>query len=158
MRQGERSEGPLEILKLLLALLVLALLSPLLIAALGIFFANQILVRVLVWAFWLPRGKDILFVYSDSPIWREYMTEQLLPLCKERAIVLNWSERRQWSRWSFKVHVFKSLSGDREFCPLIILFRPFLTEYFRFWQPFKDWKRGDHASLDALVTALKARL
>ena len=55
---------------------------------------------LLVWTLWLPRGKDILFVYSDSPIWRDYMTSEVLPLVHERAVVLNWSERKKWERWS----------------------------------------------------------
>ena len=39
-------------------------------------------------------AQDTLFIYSDSPIWREYMINEVLPLVHERAIVLNWSQRR----------------------------------------------------------------
>jgi hypothetical protein len=53
---------------------------------------------------WLPRGKDIIVVYSDSSIWHEYMTNEVLPLLQERAIVLNWSERNRWPRLPLRVH------------------------------------------------------
>ena len=58
---------------------------------------------LVIWSFWLTRGKDILFVYSDSPIWRDYMLTEMLPLVKGRAMVLNWSERNTWNKWSLRV-------------------------------------------------------
>jgi hypothetical protein len=98
---------------------------------------------MVVWLLWLPQGKDVLFVYSESPTWHEYMTTQILPLVQKRAIVLNWSERGKWTRWSFRVHVFHCFGGVHEFNPLVVLFRPFRrARAFRFWLPFKDWKRG----------------
>jgi hypothetical protein len=61
------------------------------------------LLYLLVWALWLPRGKDVLLVYWDSPIWHEYVTTQILPLVQDRAVVLNWSERKKWSHRSLGV-------------------------------------------------------
>jgi len=40
-------------------------------------------------------GRDILLVYSDSPIWHDYIEERILPHLGERAVVLNWSQCRQ---------------------------------------------------------------
>ena len=114
---------------------------------------------MLVWMLWLPKGKDVLFVYSDSPIWHEYMTTQILPPVRERAVVLNWSERNKWPRWSFRAHVFHYFGGDHEFNPLVVLFRPFRrARTFRFWLPFKGWKRGYKEPVERLRQELFSAL
>jgi hypothetical protein len=93
---------------------------------------------MLVWVLWLPRGKNVLLVYSDSPIWHEYMLTEVMPPLGKHAIVLNWSERSKWPWWSFRVYVFHCFAGDREFNPLVVLFRPFRrARVFRFWSAFK---------------------
>src|SRR5688572_13185008 len=51
---------------------------------------------ILVWTMWCTRGKDILFVYSDSPIWHDYIEQQIIPQIEARAVILNWSDRRHW--------------------------------------------------------------
>jgi hypothetical protein len=38
-----------------------------------------------IWLCWVTRGRDILFVYSDSPVWRDYMLSEMLPLVENRA-------------------------------------------------------------------------
>lgn len=129
--------------KAALVVVLLPLVLPLALISLTLYSAHRIALYVLVWALWLPRGKDILVVYSDSPIWHEYMATQVLPLVQQRAIVLNWSERNRWPRFSFRAHVFHSFGGSRECNPLVVLFRPFhRARTFRFWLPFEDWKRG----------------
>lgn len=126
-----------------LVVVLLPLVLPLALFAVASHFAYRALLYLLVWALWLPRGKDILFVYSDSPIRHEYMATQVLPLVQERAVVLNWSERKKWSRWSLGVAVFHHFGGAGDFNPLVVLFQPLrLARVFRFWSAFKDWKRG----------------
>jgi hypothetical protein len=75
-----------------LLLVVLPLILPLALITIALYLPYRIALYLLVWALWLPRGKDILLVYSDSPIWREYVLSEILPLVQERAVVLNWSE------------------------------------------------------------------
>ena len=142
---------------LLLVLLPIAL--PLALIALALYFPHKLALYMLVWALWLSKGQDVLVVYSESPIWHEYMTTQILPLVEERAVVLNWSERSKWSRWSFRVHVFHYFGGDREFNPLVVLFRPFRrATTFRLWLPFKDWKRGYREPVERVREELLALL
>lgn len=137
--------------KAALVVVFLPLLVPLLLISLTLYVAHRIALYMLVWVLWLPRGKDMLVVYSDSPIWHEYMATQVLPLVQERAIVLNWSERNRWRRFSFRTHVFQCFGGSREFNPLVVLFRPFhRARTFRFWLPFKDWKRGYREPVEGL--------
>ena len=103
-----------------------------------------------IWTWWCPRGRDVLFVYSDSPIWRGYIDDRILPLLGERAVVLNWSQRKQW-RPSLSRMAFHHFGGSREFNPLAVVFRPFRrTRTFRFWQPFRDVKRGHSSALHAM--------
>ena len=71
-----------------LIVLLLPLIVPLAIAGLVLHFLNKVVVYLLVWAWWLPTGKDVLYVSSDSPIWKEYMETEILPLVAERAMVL----------------------------------------------------------------------
>jgi hypothetical protein len=103
--------------------------------------------HVTIWTWWCLRGRDILFVYSDSPIWREYIEQHILPYIGERAVVLNWSQRKRW-RISLARLAFHHFGGYRQFNPLAVVFRPFRrTRIFRFWQPFRDFKRGHPEAL-----------
>ena len=128
----------------LLALVIV--LSPaillLVILALAAFVIASICLHVLIWALWCLRGHDILFVYSDSPVWHDYVEQRLLPPIRDRAVVLNWSQRKRW-RVSLARAACRHFGGYREFNPLAVVFRPFhRTRKFRFWQPFRDFKHG----------------
>ncbi len=134
-----------------LVVLFLPFVLPLVLVAIVLHILYRITLYLLVWVIWLPRGKDILFVYSDSPIWHDYMATEILPLVQDRAVVLNWSERKKWRRWRLGVAVFHHFAGGREFNPLVMLFRPVrLARVFRFWSAFKDWKRGYREPVDRL--------
>lgn len=117
------------------------------------------LVYLSIWLWWLPRGKDVLLVYSDSPIWHDYMVAEVLPLVKDRAMVLNWSERSQWRPWSLTVRAFWFLGGDHAFNPMVVLFRPLhRAKTFRFWPAFQDWKHGDREPVEKLRRELMLQL
>lgn len=129
------------------------------ILALLLFAGYRLLLNALVRLLWLPRGKDVLLVYSDSPIWAEYMTKEILPVVTNRAKVLNWSERKRWPSWSLPVRVFHTYSGSRDFNPMLIVFRPFgKAVFFRFYPAFQEFKHGNPASLEQMHQALIAQL
>ena len=143
----------------ILIVLLLPLVLPLALFAVANHLVYRALLYLLVWALWLPKGKDILFVYSDSPIWHEYMATQVLPLVQERSVVLNWSERKKWSRWSLGAAVFHHFGGAGDFNPLVVLFQPLrVARVFRFWSAFKDWKRGYKEPVERLRQELSASL
>ena len=138
---------------------VIVVLLPLISLVLLPFLLRPVILYVLVWLLWLPNGKDTLFVYSNSPIWQEYMTQEVLPLVEDRAVVLNWSERSKWRRWGLSQQLFYSFGGDREFNPLVVMFRPFRrARLFRFWSPFKEWKQGHTGSVERLKDELRKSL
>ncbi|HEX9111258.1 MAG TPA: hypothetical protein VF845_07250 [Terriglobales bacterium] len=142
-----------------LVLLLLPLILPLALVTICLSVLYRGALYLLVWLVWLPKGKDILFVYSDSPIWREYMTMELLPLVERRAVILNWSERSKWPQWSLGVEVFRRFGGTRDFSPLVVLFRPLQrARTFRFWPAFKDWKRGYREPVERLRQELLSAL
>ncbi len=129
-------------------------LFPLLLAigvlALVLFIVSSVSLRIIIWSWWCLRGKDILFVYSDSPIWHDYIEQKILPHLGDRAVILNWSERKRW-RFSLARMAFYHFGGYRQFNPLAVVFRPFgRTHTFRFWQPFKDFKHGQPESLNKM--------
>jgi hypothetical protein len=136
---------------LLLTGVVLAplLLGVVLVAFLA-FAIFTVCLHVAIWMWWGLRGRDVLFVYSDSPLWRDYIDQRILPRLGDRAVVLNWSERRRW-RPSLARLAFHHFGGSRQFNPLAVVVRPFRrTRTFRFWQPFRDFKHGHPAALHAM--------
>lgn len=50
----------------LLLILFLPFVLPLALVAMVLYLLYRITLYLLVWTLWLPRGKDILFVYSDQ--------------------------------------------------------------------------------------------
>lgn len=153
MASMSREKKPLgrRLLEILGFVPLAPIILPLLFVALTLYWLHHLALYLLIWCVWTPRGKDTLLIYSDSPIWRDYMTDKVLPLVERRAVVLNSSERSRWSNLSFTVHVFRSFSGRREFNPMVVLFRPLRrAKYFRFWSAFKEWKQGNTAEVDSL--------
>ena len=130
-----------------LLLIAVPTIMVLLFALLLVYLLTTICLHLCIWVWWCLRGRDILFVYSDSPIWHDYIEQQVLPHLGERAIVLNWSQRKRW-RFSLARLAFYHFGGYRQFNPLGVVFRPFRrTRTFRFWQPFRDFKHGNLAAL-----------
>ena len=126
----------------LLIVVLLPLIFVYVLLALALLLLSSICLHVLIWVFWSPRGRDILLVYSDSPIWHDYVEQQILPYLGGRAVVLNWSQRKRW-RFSLARFAFFHFGGYRNFNPLAVVFRPFrLSRTFRFWKAFHDYKHG----------------
>ncbi len=142
-----------------LVVLILPIVLPLALVAFALHFLLRAGLYLLVWLLWIPKGKDVLFVYSDSPIWREYMISHVLPLVRERAVVLNWSERSKWSPWSLRVGVFRAFGGSREFNPMVLKFQLFRqVKILRYWSAFRDWKRGYTEPVERLNSQLSSML
>ena len=139
--------------------LFLPIILPLVLLGFSIFVLHRVVLYLLVWLVWVPRGKDTLFIYSNSPISQEYMTQQVLPLLEKRAVVLNWSERSSWRKWRLRQQVFYTFAGHRDYNPLIVVFRPFrIAKVFRFRPALKDWKHGNPYALERLVRELRKSL
>jgi hypothetical protein len=142
----------------LLAVLLSPLIMTFLLALLALDIAAGVVLYLAVWCWWLPRGRDTLIVYSDSPVWHAHMQERVLATVGSRAVVLNWSQRRHWN-FGLASAVFRYFGGKREFNPLAVVFRPFRrARVFRFWEPFRDWKHGRPQALEQVEAELFACL
>jgi hypothetical protein len=155
-----RSEKSMSSPRQAIAIIVLLpIIIPLALTVLLVSYLNRAALYLLIWVLWLPKGKDTLVICSNSPIWQDYMSQEILPLLRERAVILNWSERKRWPRWSLANRVFLCFAGDRAFNPMVLVFRPFQrAAVFRFWQAFNDWKHGNPKSVEQLRKALAFKL
>jgi hypothetical protein len=137
-------------LQVAIAVPLVPLLLALALVVLVCFMIASVCLHIGIWSWWCLRGRDILFVYSDSPIWRDYIEGNVLPHLGKRAVVLNWSRRKHW-RLSVARLAFHHFGGYRQFNPLAVVFRPFhRSRTFRFWQPFKDLKHGHPEALERM--------
>jgi hypothetical protein len=111
-------------------------------------------------AVWGTRGKDLLLVYSNSPHWQRYIEETWFPRWGHRAVVLNWSERRNWRRARAEVALFRAFAGTREFNPLGIVVPAIgrQADVVRFWLAFREYKHGKDRRLRAAEAELEQYL
>src|SRR5262245_17894416 len=96
---------------------VLFVLLPLVVVALLLWLIGALLLLSVVWLTWCPQHRYAIVVYSNSPVWQEYFERQVIPRLGEQAVVLNWSERTQWT-FSLPVILFRVFGGTREFNPV----------------------------------------
>ena len=102
--------------------------------------------------FWQRHGKHgrfVLFIYSDSPNWKDYIEANVIPRVRSHVVILNWSKRREWGRTNpFEARVFSHWAGEEEFNPMALVFSPSgKVKVVRFWQAFRDFKHGKEQSL-----------
>ena len=119
---------------------------------------------------WYPQGKNVLFVYSNSPNWKEYIENNILNRISDEAVIINWSERNEWNWKSrcLELKIFKHWTrvtryshkgkkkwDGREFNPVAITFAPWWkAKVFRFWKAFKNYKHGKDQKLKELESKL----
>jgi hypothetical protein len=107
-------------------------------------FARRFGLNVRFWLRHGRRGRMILFVYSDSSNWKNYIETQILPRIEAHSVVLNLSTRREWeSRMQLEMKLFNQWAGPGDFVPVAIIFSPMgKPKTFRLWQPSEDRKHG----------------
>ena len=105
-------------------------------------------------------GKHILFVYSESPNWKEYIEENIVPRIKTKAVFLNWSKRSEWRKNKpLEAKALFHWGGDTEFNPMAIIFVPgWRVKTVRFHQAFRDYKHGKTKLLEKKKEELYSNL
>jgi hypothetical protein len=114
----------------------------------------------LVWFWWIGRAhRRVLFVYSNSPNWKDYIEREILPRLPANTVVLNWSERVRWPKLSAPVRLFRCFTGPEEFNPIALVFDRYrFVEQYRFWKPLRDLKHGHPEALRQLEERLFQRV
>jgi hypothetical protein len=144
-RQGTRR------LPVALGAMLIVLFLPIVILGAICFCLLGLLLLIIIWCWWCPRGKRALFVHSNSPVWQDYVSENILGRISQRAILLNWSERNRW-RVNLPVVAFWYFGGARQFNPLGVVFRPLrLPRLFRFYEPFREFKHGKTRAVEKMT-------
>ena len=107
-------------------------------------FAHRLGLRVRFWFRHGRKGKRILFVYSDSSNWKNYIETNILPRIEAHSIILNLSKRREWgSQMQLETKLFNQLAGPGKFIPVAIVFSPIgKTRTFRLWQLSENSKNS----------------
>jgi hypothetical protein len=141
----------------LVGIVLLVLFSPLFLVLILLIYpywlARRAALRIAMLVVWGARRRRVLFVYSDSPVWGEYIRERILPRLPPNAVILNWSERSRWRRASLAAWAFRDYAGISEFNPFGLVVPPLgRARLYRFWQPFRDFKHGKPQALRALET------
>jgi hypothetical protein len=99
-------------------------------------FAYRFGLKVRFWLRHGRKGKMVLFVYSDSSNWKDYIETNILPRIEAHSVILNWSKRREWGpRMQLETKLFNESAGPGEFVPIAILISlKEKTRTFRLWQ------------------------
>lgn len=116
-------------------------------------YTYSVILYLAIWLVWCRSGARALLVYSRSPHWQTHIENIFLPKLPSSTIVLNWSDRSTWPRWSLSVRAFNHFLGYREHTPSVIVFRPFRrAKVFRLFEAFQEFKHGNSEPLQNLET------
>jgi hypothetical protein len=108
----------------------------------------EIIYRIKFQSIVISKKKRIIFVTSESPIWHDYLNNKWIPLIKEHAYILNWSQRKEWDESQWEVKAFHHWGRDREMNPIFIIYGNLLNiQVFRMYEPFIDYKHGKEKKL-----------
>lgn len=145
------------LLFVVLAIPALILVIAVIINALGS-LAWGVILYAAIWITWKPRS--VLFVYSDSPNWKDYLQSRVFPRIGDRLLLLNWSQRKAWRPLSLVVLASRHFGmSQRKSIPGALVFVPFSrVKAFHFYAPFKDLKHGDSRAVERVQADLFAAL
>ncbi len=98
---------------------------------------------------WGKKDKHILYVYSESPNWQQYIENNIAPKIDQKTVFLNWSKRSEWkNKKPLETKVLEYWGGEAEFNPLAVVFLPKgKVKVIRFHQAFKDYRHGKNTLL-----------
>lgn len=155
----------LILLLLILGLLpLLFVLSPLLFLAYLRYRLKRRRVLRQIKTTWLTQGKDVLFIYSDRNIWKEYFEQTVLPHIQARAICRNWSKRstQGWNEDLLEARFLKLFVRERHFCPCAVIFSPTAEpRFFFFHDAYLKWIKSQqpmyHEQERAFFAALEEK-
>jgi len=109
---------------------------------------------------WLSDGRFVLFVHSDSPIWKDELSRRLFPKIERHTVFLNWSQRSHWKHGTpLEAKLLRHWGGIRDFNPMAIIIPPRgRVRCVRFYKAFRDFKHGNRLALESAEQELLAHI
>lgn len=139
----------------LTALVIAVILSPLIVAGLVVYGVYSALLHLAVWTTWCRAGSRVFVSYSRSPHWQARFETVLIPQLPESTIIVDWSDRKSWSRRSLRTLCFDHFLGRNAHTPAAIVFRPFRrAQVFRFHDAYTKFRHGDELPVQEQESAL----
>ncbi len=143
--------------------LVAMIFMPLIFLYVGIVLVVTLPYRLLKFLFHVVAGSirhsRVILVYSDSPKWKSQIETQIIPSLPQNALILNISKPGLGLHANFDYRQYKYWAGSKEYCPMVILRRPFRKPLlFRFYKAFRNSSSGDSAELLVLIQNLHSAL
>src|SRR5438477_12417869 len=115
----EKTNWKGALLLVILSPIILVIIVVVLIIFAIVFPFVKIYEQWLRYRFWQIHGKFgrfVLLIYSDSPNWKDYIDENILPQIEPHVVILNWSKRREWPKTNpIESRVFRRWAGETEF-------------------------------------------
>lgn len=97
-----------------------------------------------------PKGQYILFTYSESENWSQYIEESILPEIEEYSLIINRSKDQKWkSEFKLERRAIE-LWANINVNPVAIVFEPNKkVKIIPFYEAFRDLKHGKHQAINA---------
>lgn len=143
--------------------LVAMIFMPLILLYVGIVLVVTLPYRLLKFLFHVVAGSfrhsRVILVYSDSPKWKSQIETQIIPGLPQNTLILNISKPSPSLSGTFDYRQYTYWAGSKEYCPVVILRRPFRKPLlFRFYKAFRKASGGDSAELQVLLQNLQSAL
>lgn len=90
-----------------------------------------------------PRDKFILFTYSESENWSEYIEENIIPKISSHAVIINRTKQQNWKEEYALERKALEASAGLEVNPIALIFRNgFRMRKVALFEAFRDLKHG----------------
>tara|TARA_R110002072_G_scaffold20841_7_gene75247 strand:+ start:3729 stop:4193 length:465 start_codon:yes stop_codon:yes gene_type:complete len=109
----------------------------------------KVYIRIRLWVEW-PKGTYVLFAYSESENWSDYIEENILPRIAAHSRVINRTIDQNWKqkyrREKQAIEYWASLNIN----PVAIVFRAWRpATVIPFYEAFRDLKHGKENAINA---------
>lgn len=140
----------------LLSIAALTIVLPFIILLLPVMLIWHFVPRILL-RLWLPLrwggGRCVLIAYTDSPVWTDYIEQQITARLASMAVVIQRSRVPDWkSRYRAEYWALLSWAEHASYNPVAIVFPRYKrVRVFNFYEAFREFKHGKPAELEAMT-------
>ena len=122
--------------------LVIVISLPFLILVVIYTFVRDLYIKTRIELKW-PNEKFILFTYSESENWSQYIEENIIPEISNHAVVINRTKQQNWKEeYPLELKAIEVLAG-LEVNPIALIFRNGLrVRKVTLFEAFRDLKHG----------------